>query len=113
LEQRSIHGGNTTCLEIRTPESLMLVDAGSGLHAWARETQCRWNAPDYAGPRRGHVLITHAHLDHTCALAFADVFFDSRNDFVIWGTAQTIDQLRSVLASEQSDRNLLAPVSWQ
>jgi phosphoribosyl 1,2-cyclic phosphodiesterase len=113
FEQRSVNGGNTTCLEIRTPDSLFLVDAGSGLHPWARQVQLKWNQPDYTGRRTGHVLITHAHLDHTCALAFADVFFDERNEFAIWATAQTIDQLRSVLASDQCDRNLLAPVSWQ
>jgi ribonuclease BN (tRNA processing enzyme) len=112
-EQRLVYGGNTTCLEIRTPETLFLVDAGSGLQAWARHAQLDWNQVGYAGRRDGHVLISHAHLDHICALAFADVFFDARNDFTIWASSQVIDQLRALLAPANRDRNLLAPVSWQ
>jgi phosphoribosyl 1,2-cyclic phosphodiesterase len=113
FEQRSVYGGNTTCLEIRTPDSLFLVDAGSGLQAWARQTQLCWNAAGYRGPRAGHVFMSHAHLDHTCALAFADVFYDPQNEFTIWATAQVIDQLRELLAPANRDRNLIAPVSWQ
>ena len=36
VELRSTYGGNTSCVEIRTSDSLFIVDAGSGLRSSAR-----------------------------------------------------------------------------
>ena len=35
--QRATYGGHTTCIEIRTPESLFLLDAGSGVRLLGRD----------------------------------------------------------------------------
>jgi phosphoribosyl 1,2-cyclic phosphodiesterase len=110
-DQRTMFGGNTTCLEVRTPDALFVVDAGTGLQPWARSTQSCWNAAGYKGQREGHLLMTHAHLDHACGLAFADAFYDPRNRFTIWGTQEVIDQLRELLNTGEERRNLLLPVS--
>jgi phosphoribosyl 1,2-cyclic phosphodiesterase len=113
FDLRSTYGGNTTCLEICTPESVLVVDAGSGLPAWSAANQLRWNAADYHGPREGHILITHAHLDHTCALAFADAFYDPRNRFTIWAMPAVVGHLRELLCDRNGVPNPLIPVTWQ
>jgi phosphoribosyl 1,2-cyclic phosphodiesterase len=113
FEWRSTYGGNTTCLEISTPESVLVVDAGSGLQAWSAANQHRWNAAGYRGPREGHILMTHAHLDHTCALAFADAFYDPRNRFTIWAMPAVVDQLRELLCARDGVPSPLIPVTWQ
>ena len=113
FEMRSTYGGNTTCLEVCTPQSLLVLDAGSGLQAWSAARQREWNSPDYQGPRDGHVFMTHAHLDHTCSLAFADLFYDSRNSFTIWATDSVIEHLQAMLCPQNGTPNPLLPITLQ
>ncbi len=113
FDLRSTYGGNTTCIEIQTPESLLIVDAGSGLQPLSATNQQRWNAENYCGPREGHVLMTHAHLDHTYRLAFADAFYDPRNHFTIWAEVAVVETLNELLRAHDRTPNLLIPINWQ
>jgi phosphoribosyl 1,2-cyclic phosphodiesterase len=95
---RSTYGGNTTCVEIKTPDEVLILDCGSGFRELGRALQQRWNAPDYKGDRTAHVLVTHPHMDHTYATAFFSPYFDPRNNFTIWGTRTVITSLEAVLS---------------
>ncbi len=44
----SSYGGNTTCVEVRTPDELLLLDCGSGFRELGVELDARWQAE---GPR--------------------------------------------------------------
>ncbi|ADZ71102.1 MBL fold metallo-hydrolase [Polymorphum gilvum] len=57
------YGGETTCLEIRAGDALVLVDCGSG----ARNLGGRLVEE---GPRAFDLLFTHTHLDHICGMPF-------------------------------------------
>ncbi len=94
---RSSYGGNTTCIEIETADSVIVLDAGSGFRELGIELARRWDAPDHRGPRSAHVLITHSHMDHTFGTPFVDPFYDPRNDFSIWATQSVLDSLNAVL----------------
>jgi phosphoribosyl 1,2-cyclic phosphodiesterase len=60
-------GGNTPCVEVRTPDNVRLVlDAGIGLH-WLG---CDLLADGFARGGRAHVLITHTHWGHIQGLPF-------------------------------------------
>src|SRR5262245_31363116 len=59
------YGGNTSCVEIQVEDALLILDAGSGFRELGLELTRRWNAPDYRGERKAHVLFTHSHMDHT------------------------------------------------
>ncbi|MCI0458704.1 MAG: MBL fold metallo-hydrolase, partial [Gemmataceae bacterium] len=98
--QRSTFGGNTTCVEVHTPDKLLILDCGSGLRELGFELGRRWNAPDYTGSRAAHVLITHAHMDHTYATPYVGPYFDPRNHFTLYGTRSVLDSLEAVLSPD-------------
>src|SRR5262245_30628761 len=93
----STYGGNTTCVEIQTPDALLVIDCGSGFRELGRGLQQRWNAPDYQGNRSAHVLFTHPHMDHAMAFPFFAPFFDPRNNFTIYGARPVLGGLDAVL----------------
>jgi HD-GYP domain-containing protein (c-di-GMP phosphodiesterase class II)/phosphoribosyl 1,2-cyclic phosphodiesterase len=62
------YGGNTTCVEVRLGEELLVIDAGSGIRALGEEIMT-------AGPVRLHLCFTHAHWDHLLGFPmFAPIF---------------------------------------
>src|SRR5438093_12288924 len=83
LHLRSTYGGNTTTVEVQTPDSLLLIDCGSGFRELGRHLPQRWNAPDYKGDRTAHVLVTHPHMDHSFGTAFFSPYYDPLNSFSI------------------------------
>ena len=101
---RSTWGGNTTCVEVATPDGLFILDCGSGMRELGVELYRRWNDPAFPGPREAQVLVTHPHMDHTFATPFFGPYYDPRNRFTIWGTQSVLDSLRAVL----SDSSVLA-----
>jgi phosphoribosyl 1,2-cyclic phosphodiesterase len=95
---RSTYGGNTTCAEVQTPDALFVLDCGSGFRELGLALQRRWDAPGYDGPRAAHVLLTHPHMDHTCATPYVLPFFDPRNHFTLWGSPAVLASLEAVLS---------------
>jgi phosphoribosyl 1,2-cyclic phosphodiesterase len=94
---RTTYGGNTTCVQVGTPDALIILDSGSGLRELGISLTRRWNAAGYDGLRTAHVLITHPHMDHTFATPYMAPYFDPRNHFTIWGTAALLRSLEAVL----------------
>src|SRR5438874_665296 len=84
--QRTTFGDNTTCLEVQTPDKLLILDCGSGMRELGFDLGRRWNGSNYTGSRAAHVLITHAHMDHTYATPYVGPYFDPRNHFTLYGT---------------------------
>ncbi len=56
-----LFGGNTSCLEIRCDDHLIIVDAGSGIRKLGDKLM-REDLPK--GPISADILITHTHWDH-------------------------------------------------
>jgi len=57
-----IYGGNTSCLEIRADERLVIVDLGSGVHTlggWLVENELKSK-----GAIKADILLSHTHWDH-------------------------------------------------
>jgi phosphoribosyl 1,2-cyclic phosphodiesterase len=100
FHQRSTYGGNTTCLEIQTPDALVVLDCGSGFRELGIDLDRRWNAPGYTGLRSAHVLISHPHMDHTYATPYMDPYFDPRNNFTLWSSKEVLNSLEAVLSPE-------------
>jgi len=109
---RSAYGGNTSCVEIQTPDALLILDAGSGLRELGVELERRFNDPDFDGPRQAHVLLTHAHMDHTYATPFFDPYYDERNDFTVWAPPAVLDSLEAVLGPASALRGIFFPPSF-
>jgi phosphoribosyl 1,2-cyclic phosphodiesterase len=95
---RSTYGGNTTCLEVQTPDALIILDCGSGFRELGIALERRWNAPGYTGPRGAHVIVSHPHMDHTLATPYADPYFDPRNHFVLYRSPAALKAMEAVLS---------------
>ena len=93
---RSTYGGNTTCIEVQTPDALLIVDCGSGFRELGVALDARWRAQTTAS-RQAHILITHAHMDHTFATPYFIPYYNARNHFTLWGSQSVIESLKLVL----------------
>lgn len=69
------YGGNTSSLEVRCGERILLFDAGTGL---------RYLGHSLKGPVDADLFLTHTHFDHVCGLPFFRPFFQPQNRFRLW-----------------------------
>ena len=54
-----VYGGNTSCVEIRFDDTVLICDAGSGIRDLGNDLVGRNPRPNQL-----HLLITHTHWDH-------------------------------------------------
>lgn len=86
------YGGNTSCLEVRCGEHLLIFDAGTGLRPLGE------TLADDEGVA-GDLFLTHTHLDHIVGLPFFDPLFRPHACFRLWaGHLQPDLTLREVLS---------------
>lgn len=91
----AIHGGNTTCLEIRgDSDELIILDAGTGIHPLGLRLAKRT-------PVTAHLFITHSHWDHIHGLPFFVPLFVPGNRVVVHGppdlvTGEGIERVMNV-----------------
>lgn len=71
------YGGNTSSIEVRCGERLLLLDAGTGV-------RCLGNRLVAEAPLEADILFTHTHFDHVCGLPFFKPFFQPQNSFRLW-----------------------------
>lgn len=85
------YGGNTSSLEVRCGEKLLLFDAGTGMRYLGRALEgVRVDADIY---------FTHTHFDHVCGLPFFRPLFQPQNRFRLWaGHLSGAMTLKRVLA---------------
>lgn len=94
---RSCYGGNTTCVEVETPDSLLIFDCGSGYRELGVALDARWRKQGPAARRVAHVLVTHPHMDHTYATPYFIPYYNPENQFTIYGSKVVLDSLTAVL----------------
>lgn len=68
------YGGNTSCLEIRCGDRLLIFDGGTGIRYLGRELVAQ-------GGQDADIYFTHAHFDHVCGMPFFAPLFDKRSTF--------------------------------
>ena len=71
------YGGNTSSVEVRCGERLLLFDAGTGIR-YIGKTLERGAALD------ADIFFTHTHFDHVCGLPFFAPLFKAQNRFRLW-----------------------------
>ena len=60
------YGGNTTCVEVRVGQDIVVLDAGTGIRLLGAQLR-----REFAGnPVTVHILLTHTHWDHIQGLPF-------------------------------------------
>jgi phosphoribosyl 1,2-cyclic phosphodiesterase len=71
------YGGNTSSIEVRCGEKMILFDAGTGLRYLGL-------ALGNAAPLDVDLFLTHTHFDHVAGLPFFKPFFQPQNRFRLW-----------------------------
>jgi phosphoribosyl 1,2-cyclic phosphodiesterase len=86
------YGGNTTCLEVRSPRDRLIIDLGSGARNLGIELQ-----QEPAGNRHSlNLLMTHFHWDHIQGLPFFAPLYSAVND-VTFHSSLSPDETRTIL----------------
>src|SRR5439155_852727 len=85
------YGGNTSSLEVRCGDRLLLFDAGTGIRYLGKTLN--------GGRIDGDIYFTHTHFDHVCGLPFFGPLFQPQNKFRLWaGHLSGAMTLKRVLA---------------
>ncbi|QQP89413.1 MBL fold metallo-hydrolase [Skermanella sp. TT6] len=85
------YGGNTTCIEVRCGDHLMIFDAGTGIRPFGSQLAAE-------APLDLDLFFTHTHYDHVAGLPFFAPAFDPRNRLRLWaGHLPPPQTIRSVL----------------
>ncbi len=87
------HGGNTSCIEIRCGEEIIICDAGSGI----RELGVLLAR---GRPRRLDIFITHTHWDHIQGFPFFAPAYIPGFELHVYGARGFRKDLRSVFSGQ-------------
>lgn len=92
------YGGNTSCVELRCGDDLLIFDAGTGLRGLggALFTEKK--------PVNAEILCSHTHFDHICGIAFFAPCFNPANSLRFWaGHLPPGMRIRDVLTTSLSE----------
>lgn len=92
------YGGNTSCIEVRCGDQLIILDAGTGIHVLGNALVRSGATVD------ADILFSHTHFDHICGVPFFAPLFAQGNRVRLWaghlGPDNTIEHvLRQSMAS--------------
>lgn len=71
------YGGNTSCIEVRCGDALLVFDAGTGLRALGERLMAE-------GEVDCDLFLTHSHFDHICGIPFFAPAFNCCNRMRMW-----------------------------
>ncbi|HEU4368831.1 MAG TPA: response regulator [Methylomirabilota bacterium] len=89
------YGGNTSCVEVRADDTLIVLDCGTGAHELGLQITAA-----HPGPVRGHLLITHTHWDHIQGFPFFAPLFVPGSEWDIYAPRQPGRTIEEILAAQ-------------
>jgi phosphoribosyl 1,2-cyclic phosphodiesterase len=99
-------GGNTLCIEVRSGDQLLILDAGSGIRLLGIDLMKRGYAQ---GRQQADILITHTHWDHIQGFPFFQPAFVPSNRITFHSP---FNDLAERLAQQQDDIYFPVPMSY-
>ncbi len=93
-----IFGGNTSCLEIRADERLIIIDLGTGVRPLGDYLMSH----DFKkGPINADIFVSHTHWDHIIGFPLLTPLFIPTTTFRMWGPISSEGEaLESVLNAQ-------------
>src|SRR5665213_106789 len=101
------YGGNTSCVEVRVGENIIILDAGTGLRSLGLALIEEFNGQ----PMNLNLLITHTHWDHIQGFPFFLPAYDPKNKVEIFGFEDARKGLEGTLSSQMESPYF--PISMQ
>jgi phosphoribosyl 1,2-cyclic phosphodiesterase len=90
------YGGNTSCIELRLGNEVLILDAGSGI----RRLGLQLASDLVKQPLRTTLLISHTHWDHIQGLPFFCPAYDRGSQIRILGAPGTRERLHTALVRQ-------------
>jgi phosphoribosyl 1,2-cyclic phosphodiesterase len=91
-------GGNTSCVEVRCGDQLLILDGGTGLRPLGDSLQRE-------GIRHGIMLFSHVHWDHIQGFPFFAPAYDPYGSFEILAGEDLLQSLEEVLRRQMRPPN--------
>lgn len=86
-------GGNTSCVEVRAGDALIVLDGGTGLRLLGKKLVREM-------PITAHIFFSHVHWDHIQGFPFFDPAFVPGNSIVLYGGNNVSRTLEETLAGQ-------------
>jgi phosphoribosyl 1,2-cyclic phosphodiesterase len=99
------YGGNTSCVEVRVGDEIILLDAGTGLRALGRSLLAEFKDR----PLNLTLLLTHTHWDHIQGLPFFGPIYHPRCRLRILGCEGTRKGLVNALTGQMESTYFPVP----
>ena len=93
------YGGNTSCIEVRVGDQIIILDAGSGLRLLGRELVTEFGSR----PLDLTLLLTHTHWDHIQGLPFFSPVYQPQNRLRVLGYEGARHGLEAILTSQMEN----------
>lgn len=91
-------GGNTSCVEVRCGDSLLIFDGGTGLRLLGRSL-----APEL--PTTVHLFFSHVHWDHIQGFPFFAPAFSAGNTIHMYGARNFLGTVETAMAGQMEFPN--------
>lgn len=99
-------GGNTPCLEVRSGDQILIIDAGSGIRLLGLDMMKKGFAD---GHHQADILVTHTHWDHIQGFPFFRPAFIPNNHFTFHSP---FDDLAERFNMQMNSEFFPVPVSY-
>ncbi len=99
------YGGNTSCVEVRAGDDILILDAGTGLRSLGSDLTAEFGTR----PLKATILISHTHWDHIQGLPFFAPGFVENNEIGILAAPGKRQNVERALGDQMKPLNF--PVS--
>ena len=90
------YGGNTSCIEVRAGDQIVILDCGSGMRALGASLDTEFKTRGF----NATVLISHTHWDHIQGLPFFAPAYAERNHVRIFAQAGSRARVQKALTHQ-------------